>query len=550
MLGSIATPRAAGIPALAARWPIGQTRRMSDDIASAEAALASKDYRTAHARCMAALARDPGNATAFFLLGVIAEEHGNFGKALEVFERALRLDDAAARVHAHRARCLVSLSRPLAAVEAADRATQLEPADPLTLDTIGVVYSRTGYHDRAIPLFGRASAQAPENASYAYNLASSQQFQGAFEAAERNYRRAIALDPDHHRAYGSLVQLYRASAERNDLEALGAAFTRLAARPEAALNLGHALAKQHEDLGDYVTAFDWLIRAKAGRKAALSYDSAQDRALFAAAAATVEAGFDPNRGFPTEEPIFIVGLPRTGTTLVDRILGSHPAVFAAGELTNFAMAVKGATRTPSNRVLDEATLAAADAIDRAQLGRAYLESSRPRTGHHPRFTDKMPLNFFYAGLIAATLPNARIVCLRRDPMDAALSNFRQRFGTGYSYYNYAYDLEDTGRYYAMFDALIAIWRSHLPPQRFLEVHYERLVADQESESRRLVAFCGLDWDPACLAFHRNAAPVATASSVQVRSPIYATSIGRWKHYGDRLEPLKRVLESELGTSVG
>jgi tetratricopeptide (TPR) repeat protein len=515
---------------------------------AAEAALAEQRYQDAHGLCMQALVRDPKNATALFLLGVIAAAHDNHRKAVNVFDRALTLDATIPRIHAHRARCLIALNRPSAAVAAADRAEQLAPVDSLTLDTIGVVYSRTGFHDRAIPLFERAARQDPSNSSYAYNLASSQQFQGDFEAAEQNYRRAIALDPDHYRAYSSMVRLYRATETRNDLDALNAAFERLGSNPEAALNVGHALAKQHEDLGDYPTSFDWLVRAKSGRRETLRTKIDEDRALFRAAAATNPDARDA-AGNTSDEPIFIVGLPRTGTTLVDRILGSHPEVFSAGELTNFATLVKQAARTPSNLVLDAATLQAAKDLDIHRLGRTYIDSTRPRTGHTLRFTDKMPLNFFYAGLIARALPNARVICLRREAMDTCLSNFRQLFATGFSYYNYAYDLEDTGRYYLLFDELIAHWREHLPSDRFTEVHYEQLVADQEAQSRRLVEFCGLDWDPACLEFHRNEAPVATASSVQVRSPIYATSIGRWKRYGNRVDDLARILGVAESSSV-
>lgn len=519
-----------------------QTSAMSDSLQAAEAALAEQRYQDAHRLCMDALVRDPKNATAMFLLGVIAAAHDNHRKAVDVFDRALALDATIPRIHAHRARCLIALNRPSAAVAAADRAAQLAPEDSLTLDTIGVVYSRTGFHDRAIPLFERAARQDPATASYAYNLASSQQFQGEFEAAEQNYRRAIALDPDHYRAYSSMAQLYRATELKNDLDALNAAFERLGSNQEAALNLGHALAKQYEDLGDYPTSFDWLVRAKSGRRKTLRTNIGQDRALFNAAATTAsEPEASAAAGNTSDEPIFIVGLPRTGTTLVDRILGSHPEVFSAGELTNFASLLKRAARTSSNLVLDPATLHAAKDLDIHHLGQTYIDSTRPRTGNTSRFTDKMPLNFFYAGLIARALPNARIICLRREAMDTCLSNFRQLFATGFSYYNYAYDLEDTGRYYLLFDELIRHWREHLPPDRFTEVHYEQLVTDQEAQSRRLVEFCGLDWDPVCLDFHRNTAPVATASSVQVRTPIYSTSIGRWKRYGNRVDGLARIL---------
>ncbi len=184
-----------------------------------------------------------------------------------------------------------------------------------------------------------------------------------------------------------------------------------------------------------------------------------------------------------------------------------------------------------------------------RLGADYLASTRPLTGATPRFVDKMPLNVLYAGLIHRALPNARIVCLRRDPMDVCLSNFRQLFATGFSYYDYAYDLEDVARYYVGFDRLVAHWRRTLPADRFTEIAYEDLVADQEGATRRLLAFCALRWDPRCLDFHENRAPVATASSVQVRRPLYSTAVGRWRRYGEALEPMRRVL-AEAGSLGG
>jgi hypothetical protein len=310
--------------------------------------------------------------------------------------------------------------------------------------------------------------------------------------------------------------------------------------PDRALHLGHALAKTYEDLGDLPAAHAWLLCAKAAKRAAVVYDPHADQAMFAAAARTFPAGTRVE-GNLSEAPIFVVGLPRTGTTLVDRILSSHPDVASLGELTNFALHIKRRAKTPSNMVLDVETLERASSLDLAAIGSDYLDSVRALAGDAPRFVDKMPLNFIYAGLIHRALPNARIVCLRRHPMDACLSNFRQLFATGFSHYNYAFDLEDVGRYYVGFERLVAHWRDELPADRFIEVAYEDLVADQEGETRRLLAACGLSWNDACLSFHENRAPVATASSVQVRRPLYASSVGRWRRYGDALAPLRKVL---------
>ena len=514
----------------------------AERLARAERLMADKAYQPAHALCLEALSADPGAARAWFLLGVLAADHDNPLKAAELFGRAAALDAADPKAPAQLARCLIALNRREEALDAAQEAEARGAADAHTLDTLGVVYSRAGLHDRAIGFFERAFAREPRNAGFAYNLAASRQFSGDFDGAEAAYAAALDLDPSLHRAWSSRVQLRRQTAESNFVEALSRQFEAAGGDAERRLHLGHALAKTYEDLGDPQTALSWLLKAKSAKRRDVGYDPAADAELFEAAAATFRAG-DESQGDPSERPIFVVGLPRTGTTLVDRILSSHPQVRSAGELTNFALILKRMTKTPGAYVLDAPVLEGALGLDLRRAGASYLESVRPVVGGEGRFVDKMPLNVIYAGLIHRALPNARIVCLRRHPMDACLANFRQLFATGFSYYDYAYDLADTARYYAGFDRLVAHWRAALPADRFTEVAYEDLVADQEGETRRLLDFCGLDFDPRCLAFHENGAPVATASSVQVRRPIYASSVGRWRRYGEGLAPLRQALEA-------
>jgi Flp pilus assembly protein TadD len=507
----------------------------------AQRALNRRDYRLAHELCLKVLAAQPDHADALFLLGMIAAEHRNYGKALEVIDRAVALAPRKAEYLAQRGRCLIALSRPREAFEAAHRALQLEPHDALTLDTIGVVMTRTGAHAEAIEPFRRAVALDGRRAVYRYNLAASLQFIGELRDAELEYREALRLEPRFYRAWSALAKVASAPFAAGDAATLERALADPTIDADTELHLCHALAKHLEDGGRYEAAFAMLARGKRRKAAALGYDFAADRELFAAAGRLPGALADrPGRGFASSEPIFIVGMPRTGTTLVERILSSHPSVFSAGELTNLAVVLKHATGTPSNRVLDAETLAAAASVDFAALGAAYVDSTRPRTGHRPHFVDKMPLNFFYVPLIRRALPNAKIVCLRRNPLDTCLSNYRQLFATDFPYYNYAYDLLDTGHYYAAFDALLAHCRSAIR-DNYLEVHYEDVVDNTEREARRLVEFCGLPWDARCLAFEDNAAPVATASSAQVRQPIYRTGLERWRHYERELAPLRAVL---------
>ncbi|RZA28269.1 MAG: sulfotransferase, partial [Proteobacteria bacterium] len=245
-------------------------------------------------------------------------------------------------------------------------------------------------------------------------------------------------------------------------------------------------------------------------------------------------------GCMSEEPIFVIGMPRSGTTLVERIISSHPMVHSGGELQNFGVCLKRASASTTPSILDLDTIGRCGTLDWERLGSAYIASTRPGTGHTPRFIDKLPHNFLFLGYIARALPNARIIHLRRNPLDTCVSNFRQLFALTSPFYDYSFDLLDTGRYYLMYDQLMRHWDSVLPG-RILEVRYEQIVDSLESSSRRLVDFCGLPWDDACLQFERNEAPVATASAVQVRQPIYRTSLNRWKRYEAQLGELVELL---------
>ena len=507
----------------------------------AEGALKMRDYRRAHELCMAMLAQQPLFADAYFLLAMIAAEHSKFAKATEVIDRALRLDATRAEYHAHRARCLLALSQPREATETALRALALRPTDALTFDTIAVVLTRAGAQREALEPFRQAVRLAPDKPAYRYNLAAALQFAGDFDGAETEYRAAVELDPLHYRAWSALAQLRRSALTTADIVHLKELLAASALDADGELNIRHALAKQCEDDGRYAEAFNHLQAGKRRKRSALDYTFDRDRELFDSvrAVGTAELG-NAGGGYESAEPIFIFGMPRTGTTLVERILSSHPDAFAAGELTHFALAMKRAAGTRGPYVLDRETLQAATRLDFAALGRNYIESTRPRTGHTLHFIDKMPLNFFYAGLIHRALPRARLICLRRNPLDTCLSNYRQLFATSFSYYNYAYDLLDIGRYYQQFDTLMRHWRETLP-NAFLEVHYEQVIANTEIEARRLLEFCGLEYRPEVLAFHENSAPVATASSVQVRQPIYRTSLERWRKYEAQIRPLIELL---------
>lgn len=356
------------------------------------------------------------------------------------------------------------------------------------------------------------------------------------------------MAPADARAHHLLAGLRKQTPNSNHVDRLSGARKAARAHRDRVL-LGYALAKEMDDLGQPHAAFAVLAEANAEHRATLAYRSDDDAAIFdAVEACWPQIAAAANDQAPLAAPIFVIGMPRTGTTLVDRILSSHPDVESAGELQAMPLAVKSAAGTRSRTVLDAETIKAAASADVAGIGRDYLARAASHVaGAKPRFIDKFPGNCFYAGLIARGLPHARIVCLRRNPLDTVLANFRNLFAMESRYYGYSYDLLDIAAYYQRFDQLMTLWREVLPG-RVLELRYETLVSSQEQESRRLLDHCGLSWSDACLEFHANAAPVSTPSASQVRRPLYRNAVDRWRIHADALQPARDFLE-ERGIPV-
>ncbi|MFC5569350.1 sulfotransferase [Lysobacter yangpyeongensis] len=505
-------------------------------------ALNRQDWRTALALAQRLIQQAPGLAGVHYVAGVAALNLSDLRTAVGHLQQAVRLDRKRADYLAQLARALGMAQLIPEAVEAADAAAANGPSDPQTLNTLAVVYTQANAYAKSAEMNRRAVALQPDSAAFRFNLATSLTFCGDLDGAEAQYEACLARQPTHWQSHLGLSQLRRQSAQGNHLERLHRQLADVGDDRMGRLYLHLALSKEYEDLGDTENGFRHLCEGKAAGRGDRSYDAARDEALFAALMANFESLPQGATGAENDEPIFVIGMPRTGTTLVDRILSSHPDVHSAGELPNFGVVLKRASGSRTPQLLDEDTIARAGVLDWKRVGEAYIASTRPGTGHRPRFIDKLPQNFLYAGHIARALPNAHIVCLRRNPMDTCLSNFRQLFQVGSAYYDYSFDLLGTGRYYLLFDRLMAHWQ-RVMPGRILEVQYETLVSEQEATTRALLAHCGLGWDERCLRFEDNQAPVATASAVQVRSPIYRSSLQRWKRYETQLAGLRSLLEA-------
>jgi tetratricopeptide (TPR) repeat protein len=501
--------------------------------AGARAALKRGDLAAAASAAKALVDSDPLQAEGYFLLGMVAAEAGQIGKAIPLVEAAVEREPQAEHL-AQLARLMILVRRDGEAADAVKKAMALAPDDALTLDTIGCVLARLGDHETSMAPFTAAVKAEPDNLDYRYNLAAASGFTGRVGEAREHYEAILKAEPGSARTHYALSILSRQCVESNHVPRLKAALV-AAQKPDDALRIRYALAKELEDIGDAPQAFRYLSEANAAHKQSRRYDFSQDAAIFDAIEALF-SGDAPVAARTDARPIFVVGMPRTGTTLVDRILSSHREVGSAGELQAMPLAVKKLAGTQSRNVVDPETIKASGSIDPDNIAEAYLA----RAAHHapkdkPRFTDKLPANFLYVGHIARAFPEAAIICLRRNPMDTIWSNYKNLFASQSAYYAYSYDLMDTARYYARFDRLMALWEA-LWPGRVLQLSYEQLVVDQVGQTQLLLQHCGLEWDEACLAFHKNNAAVATPSAAQVRQPINANAVGKWRSHEKELAP--------------
>ncbi|MBX3431674.1 MAG: sulfotransferase [Hyphomonadaceae bacterium] len=421
----------------------------------------------------------------------------------------------------------------------AERAARENANDERAVFGAAMALRVIGDHRAALAQFEALNQLVPNNTHYLFELGQTLEHVGRFEDATPCYEASLSAEPFNYRARHAIVQLHRQTTSDNSIPEM----EQQIALPDDDgwrwLYLGHALAKTYEDIGDIQTSMSWLARAKQTRRRRSAYDVANEQKLSQAAQAVKLAGAAAH---DSSEPIFITGLPRSGTTLVDRIVSSHPDVISAGEIGNFLQLLKLYSESRALASLDADVLSRTDKVDFERLGRSYIESTRPLTGATPRFIDKAPSNFFLAPIILRTFPNARIICMRRNPLDSVLSNYKQIFPFDDRYYDYVYDLEWAAQKYVIFDQLISRWRDMLPPQRFMVLQYEDIVANQEDRTRDVLAFCGLGWDARTLSFHENAAGVSTPSVRQVRQAMNAQAVGRWQKYGAALDPARRVLE--------
>ena len=471
-------------------------------------------------------------------MGLVRGQFEQHRIAVALHERAAELEPANATMQGHLGAALVALGRFPQAQAAFEAALRVAPHDAVAHNGLGAALDRLGRSDEAEAEFRAALALDPTLGEAACNLGANLLQTGDVAGATVLFERALTLEPRNPRFHfylvlgrsgalddAALLQMERLAGEAETLPSAGR------------IDLHFALAAVYERRGRDDEAFGHLVAGNALKRTAIRYDEAAAlRAAEVLEATFTEAFVHKLRGCgnPSARPIFVFGMPRSGTTLVEQLLAAQPAVAAAGELT----VLDRMAREPAQAIAAEMTTAELRSRIRA-IGDGYLRATDSVAGNVAHVTDKAPENFWYAPLIHLALPNARMVHVRRDRLDTCWSCFSQLFVN--QALPYTYDLGELGRYYRAYERAMAAWRTLLPADRFIEIDYERLVEDFEAQARRLVAFCGLPWDTATLAFHEVRHRVQIASIVQVRQPLYRSAVGRSRRFAAHLGPLIAAL---------
>ena len=490
--------------------------------------------------CREYLRQRPLDVDAIRLLAEIGIKLGIVDEAINLLERCLEL---APNFHVARSNYATALGRQQrfpAALEQMDRLEREEPDNISHRVQTAAVLAMAGRFEEAHEKYRHILERIPENARILTSYGHSLRYGGKGAEATETYLRAITAEPEAGEAYWSLANLktFRFSAEQVD--AMRARLASLTNPSADKYHLAFALGKALEDTEVYDDSFEAYAIGNEIKRQFSAYDREDTSARVDAAIAQCGAGLFDGSGHPSNEPIFIVGLPRAGSTLLEQILASHSQVEATAELPFIGQIARelSGRRKRSEESRYPAVLAELSPERREELGQQYLDRAAIYRSGKPRFIDKLPNNFLHIALIKTILPNATIIDARREPMAACFANFKQMFAQGQEF---TYSLEDIGHYYADYLRLMAHWHSILPGG-VLTMQYEDVVDDLDKQVESLLAHCDLEFEESCIRFYEHDRAVRTASSEQVRQPVYRDALTQWMHYQDRLQTLEHVLE--------
>lgn len=516
------------------------------------------------------LAQKANHAAAAHFLGLLLHQTGRSAEGLDLLEQSVRLQPKNPDFLNNLGTVMRDLGRVGAAVDFFRGAVAIRPEQLAARDNLGSSLKQLGqfegaeeiyrgtigrnpFHvrariglaetlqeagrlDEALAVFREALAIRPKDADLLHGLGVGLMEKGSLAEAAEHFRQALVVDPGMARAWLMLTQVKRQEERDAELAGMEAQHAKAPEGSLARMQLSFGLGKANDDLKDYGRAFDYFAEGNAIRRMGIEYDAGKTRAEFETMKAVFDkAFFDKHRpsGIADDTPIFVVGMPRSGTTLVEQIIASHPQVYGAGELGILKTAV-GKQFPPGMKGGFPSGIA--DLPDKAfaEAGQAYLDLLHARYPGFRHVTDKMPGNFLLVGFIHLMLPKAKIIHCARDAAATCLSIYKVHF-RGDSH-RYGYDLGELADFHNLYTDIMAHWRTVLPDVVH-DVRYEDFVADQEGQTRALIAYLGLPWDDAVLSFHETDRPVRTASAAQVRQPMYQGSVDLWKRYGDRLKPL-------------
>ena len=512
-------------------------------LVQAARALCDNDLRVAEHTLRAVLKARPTDVAAIRMLAETAMRLGRYDDAENLLARCVELAPGFIAARHNYATVLYRQNRSEAAIAQIDRLLADDPRNPGYRNLKAAALAKIGEYDQAIELYGGVLQDQPGQAKVWMSYGHALKTVGRQADAIKAYRRCVAIAPQFGEAWWSLANLKTVRFDDADILAMEMELRRADLGEEDRFHLEFALGKAREDRADYEASFGHYLRGNALRRESLGYEASEITGQVERAKAVLTAELFAARagqGCPAPDPIFVVGLPRSGSTLVEQILASHSAVEGTQELPDIIALVRrlgGKARRASESRYPE-ILAELSAEDLAALGQEYLDRAQVhRKLGRPLFIDKMPNNWTHVGLIQLILPNAKIIDARRHPLGCCFSGFKQHFARGQGF---TYDLTDIGRYYGDYVALMAHFDAILPG-RVHRVIYERMVADPEGQTRALLDHCGLPFEDACLRFYDNDRAVRTASSEQVRQPIFTDAADHWRNYEPWLGPLNAAL---------
>lgn len=487
--------------------------------------------------CRGVLDHEADNEAVWFRLGQVFQLKFDFDGMLDCARRVVGINSAGISGYLQEIDALIQSGRVNEACGKLGALEQKAGKNPQIWQHLAEFYTQAGQYGEAEKCYAEARTLQPDDPKILYNCATAAISLGKFEEAEAFFNQVLKINPHDYDAYYNRATLSKKTAENNHIDELLARIKGGIKHPAGEVQVYYALAKEYEDIGEPEKSFSFLQKGADRRQGLLQYKVAEDEGVASALQKAMPGSFFEGQITQQDSPgpVFIVGLPRSGTTLVDRILSSHSKVESLGEINDFALSMMR-TAGPSAGKID--LINKTTNMDFDLLAERYLASTRSRRPDIPCLIDKTPANYLYIGLIVRALPTAKIIHVRRNPMDSCYAMYKTLFRMGYPF---SYNFENLARYYSAYHGLMAHWQNVLGG-RILDVDYENLIENQEMVSRQIIEHCALEWEPGCLDFHLNESPTATASAAQVRQPLYRGSVEKWRAYEKELLPLKQMLE--------